>query len=91
MNANKKAEKLIHKHLDKIYKTCRSITTSWRDEVISIGVLKFIVQKSHLSTSVGLPKEFIDNYNSMLDQLVVTCLKQAVGNTTVLSYKCTSY
>lgn len=85
MNPNKKAEKLIHKHLDRIYKTCRSVTVSWRDEVISMGVLKFVVDNSRLKDS-GLPEEFVKNFNEMLDQLVITCRKQAVGNTISFRY-----
>lgn len=62
MNPNKKAEKLTHRHLDKIYRTCRSVTTSYRDQVISMGVLKFVVDKSKLS-SPDLPSEFVTKFN----------------------------
>jgi len=61
------------------------MTSDWRDEVISMGILKFVIDNSKLKDS-KLPEAFVKDFNYMLDQLVITCRKQAVGNTISFRY-----
>ena len=80
MKENKRIERLVHKQLDKIYRTCKGVSKSWRAKHINMGVLTHIIKMSKFKNDVELPIEFINGYNEMLDELLKTCSKQSIAN-----------
>ena len=85
MKPNKQVEKLVHMSLNKILKTSKSISKSWKHDGVSMATIKMIVDKSKFSDSVNLDDKFKKTYNEMLDQLVKTCRQQAYRNSVTYS------
>jgi len=81
MSANKKIEKITHKHLDKIYTSSRNIAKSWKYSGIPISTLAYVIPRQKMGKDVDLPEEFKTKYNLMLDQLLKTCQSQARNKT----------
>ena len=69
----KKATKLIFKHLDKIYKSSVKATKPFHPGMVSLVVLKVILNKSKLGKTESLPEEFRVQFNKTLDVLYTTC------------------
>ena len=80
METNKQIEKLTHASFDKILKTSKQISKSWKHQGISLTVLQTLVDKSKMGDDVALNVEFKSNYNNMLDQLIKTCRQQSYMN-----------
>lgn len=81
MKAKRKVERLIHRQLDKMYRTCKGVAKSWRAPGVNLGVLAHIIKKSKFDADVELDDQFKKAYNSMLDELLKTCRQQSIMNT----------
>ena len=68
-NHNKTVKKLVFNHLDKITKAAIKSTKPFHRGMISITVLKLLIDKAKLDKSTEIPADFIEAFNKMLDVL----------------------
>jgi len=80
MNNKRKIKRLFNRHIDNIYIACKGISKSWKEQKVSIGVLKHVIDKYKLGDKAELPEKFKENYNKTLDLLLKTAREQSVGN-----------
>ena len=78
MNRNvKRAKKIIYRHLDKIYSSTVKISKQDPTGMIPLTVLRKLIDAGQFKPEVDLSKDFVDNYNSMLDKLYDVCADNA--------------
>ena len=72
---NKKARKLIVKHLDLIYTSSVRISKGFGLQAISLKLLEEVINlnKMKVEDSNEPLHDFIDKYNDMLDELYKSC------------------
>ena len=68
-NHNKSVRKLVFNHLDKITKAAIKATKPFHRGMISITVLKLLIDKAKLPNATDIPADFIEAFNNMLDVL----------------------
>ena len=72
---NKKAKKLITKHLDMIYVGSVRVSKSFGLDAISIPILREVIELNKMTADdTNKPlHDFIEKYNAMLDELYKSC------------------
>ena len=66
---NREVKKLVFNHLDKITKAAIKSTKPFHRGMISITVLKLLIDKAKLPKATDIPADFIEAFNKMLDVL----------------------
>ena len=85
MESDKKIiRKLVYGSLNKIYSTSLSTSKAYVYELIPLTVLREVINKAHLKPDAGIPIEFVNSYNEMLNVLYDTCTLDAIPSGLVL-------
>jgi len=85
MESDKKIiRKLVYGSLNKIYSASLSVSKTYIYELIPLTVLREVINKAHLNNDAGLPIEFVNSYNNMIDVLYNTCALDATPSGLIL-------
>jgi hypothetical protein len=73
MKPEKKARKIVYKHLDTIYNSSKQIANKWDKNTIPLSMFGTLIDKSKIKTDEKSLKDFQQTFNNCLDKLLSTC------------------
>lgn len=74
---SKKVKKLVCKHLDKLYSKSVAISKPFAPGMVSVSALYELIKMTKLEKDAGIPNEFVEKYNRLLELLHDTCRNNA--------------